>query len=107
MSQRVCFLLQVRPERLDDYLKTHEAVWPEMLQALSDAGWREYSLFHRENGLVVGYLECDDFDVARELLGATDVNTRWQAMMAEYFTDLDGQRVDESLVQLTEYFHLD
>ena len=26
--ERVCFLLQVRPERLDEYKREHAAVWP-------------------------------------------------------------------------------
>ena len=34
--QRVCFLLQVRPERLEEYKAKHESVWPEMLEALRE-----------------------------------------------------------------------
>ena len=30
-GERVCFQLQVDPERLDDYRERHAAVWPEML----------------------------------------------------------------------------
>lgn len=104
--QRVCFTLKVRSEVLDEYLATHEAVWPDMLGALSEAGWTNYSLFHDGTGRVVGYLECDDFDDARAKIGATDVNARWQAAMDRYFTDLDGKRVDEGLEVLTPYFHL-
>lgn len=106
MTERVCFLLQVHPERLADYLKTHETVWPDMLAALSEAGWANYSLFHRDDGLVVGYLECDDFAAAQEALAATEVNTRWQATMAEYFTGLEGRRVDQNVEILTQYFYL-
>ncbi|HEX8928725.1 MAG TPA: L-rhamnose mutarotase, partial [Actinomycetota bacterium] len=45
MTRRVCFLLQVRPDRVDEYRARHERVWPDMLAALRDAGWRDYSLF--------------------------------------------------------------
>ena len=34
MQRRVCFQLQVRPERIDEYRDCHAAVWPEMLDAL-------------------------------------------------------------------------
>ena len=105
--ERVCFLLQVRPERLAEYLRVHADVWPEMLEALSAAGWRNYSLFlRRSDGLVVGYLETDDFAAAQAAMAGTDVNERWQAGMAPYFQDLAGQRPDEGLVRLEEYFHL-
>ena len=104
--ERVCFQLQVRPERLDEYRERHRAVWPEMLDALRGAGWRNYSLFLRDDGLLVGYLETEDFDAAREGMAATEVNARWQAEMAPFFEDLDG-RPDEGFVTLVEAFHLD
>jgi L-rhamnose mutarotase len=104
--QRVCFLLKVRPDRLGEYRERHAAVWPEMLDALRETGWRNYSLFLRDDGLLVGYLETDDFEAARTAMAATEVNARWQAEMAPFFDDLDG-RPDEGMVALTEVFHLD
>ena len=60
-QQRCCFLLRVRPERLAEYIAVHQHVWQDMRDALSNAGWRRYSLFLRpEDGLVVGYFESDD-----------------------------------------------
>ncbi|WP_461033246.1 L-rhamnose mutarotase [Streptomyces mayteni] len=106
MSRRVCFLLKVRADRTEEYRERHAAVWPEMLAALSDAGWHNYSLFLREDGLLVGYLETDDFAAAQEAMAATDVNARWQAEMAEFFESLDGARPDEAMKPLTEVFHL-
>jgi L-rhamnose mutarotase len=63
--QRVCFLLKVRADRLDAYRERHAAVWREMLDALSATGWHNYSLFLREDGLLVGYLETEDFAAAQ------------------------------------------
>ncbi|WP_030261332.1 L-rhamnose mutarotase [Streptomyces violens] len=105
--KRVCFLLKVRRERLDEYRERHADVWPEMLAALSAAGWHNYSLFLREDGLLVGYLETEDFAAAQEAMAATDVNARWQAEMAPFFEALDGAQPDEAMRPLTEVFHLD
>ena len=105
--QRICFQLQVRPDRLDEYRERHAAVWPEMLAALSAAGWRNYSLFLAPSGMLIGYLETDDFEAALAAMERTDVNARWQAEMAEFFQDLDGRRPDEGLLRLDEVFHLD
>jgi L-rhamnose mutarotase len=108
MTHRVCFLLHLKPERVNEYLAAHEHVWPDMLGALSDAGWRNYSLFVRpDDGLVVGYLETDDFRAAQSGMAATEVNSRWQARMADYFQNPTGIRPDEAMKPLTEYFHLD
>jgi len=101
--ERVCFLLRVRPDRLDEYKARHRDVWPEMLAALRETGWSNYSLFLAEDGLLVGYLETDDFEAARAAMDERDVNVRWQADMAPFF----GERADTSLVRLEEVFHLD
>lgn len=105
---RVCFLLRLRPDRVEDYLSAHEVVWPEMLDALRTAGWHNYSLFVRpDDGLVVGYLETDDFEAAQRRMAATQVNDRWQAGMAQYFQDPAGATPDQAMQPLVEYFHLD
>ncbi|HZB29132.1 MAG TPA: L-rhamnose mutarotase [Streptosporangiaceae bacterium] len=105
--QRVCFLLKVRPDRLAEYRERHQAVWPDMLAALRATGWHNYSLFLRDDGLLVGYLETEDFQAALDGMARTDVNARWQAEMAPFFEDLDGRRPDQGLRTLTEVFHLD
>ena len=35
-----------------------------MLEALRETGWRNYSLFLHDDGTLVGYLECEDFEAA-------------------------------------------
>jgi L-rhamnose mutarotase len=104
--ERACFLLRVRPEKLDEYKARHREVWPEMLDALRETGWTNYSLFLREDGLLVGYLETEDFAAAVAGMEATDVNARWQAEMAEFFELPSGERPDTGLQRLEEVFHL-
>ncbi|MFH8735859.1 MULTISPECIES: L-rhamnose mutarotase [unclassified Streptomyces] len=104
--QRVCFLLKVKADRIDEYRVRHQGVWQEMREALTATGWHNYSLFLREDGLLVGYLETEDFDAARAAMDATDVNARWQAEMGDFFEELDGQAPDAAMRPLTEVFHL-
>jgi L-rhamnose mutarotase len=104
---RYCFLLQVRPELLTEYRRRHAAVWPAMLRALRDTGWRNYSLFAREDGLLVGYVEADDLAAAQRAMAATEVNARWQAEMSRFFTGLGGRPPDEGFELLEEVFNVD
>ena len=104
--ERVCFLLRVRAERLDEYRARHASVWPEMLDALRDSGWGNFSLFLRDDGLLVGYVECEDFAAAQRAMELTDVNARWQAEMAPFFELPVGERPDTGLERLAEIFHL-
>ena len=104
--QRICFCLQVKRERIEEYKARHREVWPEMLEALSETGWRNYSLFLREDGLLVGYLETESFDRALKGMSAKDVNARWQREMAPFFESSDAGHPDERMRPLTEVFHL-
>jgi len=104
---RYCFLLQVRPELLAEYRERHAAVWPDMLRALRETGWRNYSLFARPDGLLVGYVEADDLDAAQRAMAMTEVNARWQAQMSRFFTGLGGRPPDEGFILLEEVFNLE
>ncbi|MCA2213244.1 L-rhamnose mutarotase [Jidongwangia harbinensis] len=100
---RYCFHLQVRPDRMAEYVERHQAVWPEMQDALRATGWRNYSLFLRSDGLLIGYLEADDLAASQAAMEAMDVNRRWQAEMAPFFV---GTSPTEGFPLLTEVFHL-
>lgn len=104
--ERVCFQLQVKPERLGEYVRRHAAVWPDMLEALRATGWSNYSLFVRPDGLLIGYVETESLAAAQAGMAATEVNARWQAEMGEFFVDLDVPP-DEGFLRLTEVFNLD
>lgn len=106
--KRVGFLLKVRQEKAAEYIQHHEHVWEEMLQALRDSGWHNYSLFIREDGLLFGYFETDEsLTVAQERMAGREINTRWQEFMAPYFESPNNARPDEMFLELTEIFHLD
>jgi L-rhamnose mutarotase len=105
--QRVCFLLQVKPDRLIEYKKAHKEVWPNMLAALSRHGWSNYSLFLKSDGLLVGYVETPDFKKAVDGMQTEEVNHQWQAAMKDFLMTLGNGAADVSLEILEEVFHLD
>jgi len=103
MTQRSAFVLRVRSDRIDEYVEAHANVWPEMLQALREAGIRNYSIFRAGNE-VFGYFESDDLERAAAYLDSSEVNARWQDTMA----DLLEERVpDAGPTALDEIFRLD
>lgn len=106
--KRVAFVLKVKKDKMDEYIEHHQHVWPEMLQALRESGWHNYSLFIREDGLLFGYFETEEsLAVAQAKMAVREVNTRWQQFMAPYFESPNNARPDEMFEELTEIFHLD
>jgi len=104
--ERICFVLNVRPDKLEEYMARHRGVWPEMIRALEESGWRNYSLFLRPDGLLIGYLETQDFARALAEMQRRDVNERWQREMAAFFT-LNNVAADRAMAPIEEILHLD
>ena len=106
--KRVGFVLKVRQDKIEEYKQHHAAVWPEMLDALRRTGWRNYSLFMRDDGLLFGYFETpDSLQAAQAGMSREEINAKWQELMSPYFEDLGGRHADENMVELDEIFHLD
>ncbi len=105
--KRVGFLLKVKQDKIAEYKQRHEAVWPEMLDALRRTGWHNYSLYMRNDGLLFGYFEAEEsFQASLAGMAQEEINARWQDFMVPYFEGLGGH-ADENMVELAEVFHLD
>ncbi len=106
--KRVGFVIKVRQNKLDEYKQHHEQVWPEMLAALRDAGWHNYSLFVRPDGLLFGYFETPhSLQDAQARMAEKEINTKWQTLMEPYFELPNNALPDQMFVELQEVFHLD
>jgi L-rhamnose mutarotase len=103
VTERTAFVLRVRPDKIEEYVRAHQDVWPEMLDALRGAGIRNYTIF-REGNQMFGYFEADDLAAAGRYLVQQEVSTRWQDAMAELLVE----RVpDGGPPALEEIFRLD
>ena len=103
---RMSFTLQVKPTAVAEYKEHHQRVWPEMLAALTRCGWCNYSLFLREDGLLVGYVETPGtFEQALEAMSNEPINAEWQTFMAPFFEG-EGLPADQMMRQLEPIFHL-
>ncbi len=103
--QRILFTFELYPGTEAEYKRRHDEIWPELVQALQEAGIKNYTLFRR--GMqVMAYAECDpDAETAFGKVGATEVNRRW----SEWFEDIIVTLTDDQgrLFQAEEVWHLD
>ncbi len=100
---RAAFVLHIQPDRVDEYVRAHAAVWPDLREAISEAGIRNYSIY-LAGTQAFGYFEADDPEASLAALGQTDVNARWQDAMAEL---LDDRVAGTGPGLLPEVFRLD
>jgi L-rhamnose mutarotase len=102
---RYAFMLHLRPGTADAYEAAHRTVWPEMLALLKEAGISEYSIYRRDELLILA-LRADDFDATWSRIENHPVNLRWQAAMQPYFAPIQGLRPGERFPMLAEVFYL-
>ena len=106
--QRVGFMLRVRPERIKEYRRLHNPIWPELAAALRQAGMRNYTLWLAPDGTEFGYLECDDWAVVCARLADNPTHARWQAMMRDFLLSAqDDQHGGQPVLMLENVFRLD
>lgn len=74
------WVLEVRPGYEEEYKRRHDEIWPEMVEALKDAGIGNYSIF-RHGLKLFGYFETDDLENTIDALGKSEVNARWGESM--------------------------
>lgn len=84
--ERAAFVLDIRSDKVAEYVEAHAAVWPEMLGALKAAGIRNYSIFLKGTR-AFGYFEADDLEEVSSSLTASEASARWQRAMAEFLSE--------------------
>ena len=103
--KRFAFMLRLRPGTAAAYEEAHRAGWPEMLALLKRAGSSEYSIYRRDELLILT-LRAEDFDATWSRIESDPVNLRWQQAMAPFFAPLEGLRAGERFPMLEEVFYL-
>jgi L-rhamnose mutarotase len=104
--QRVAFRLWVKPERLEEYKRLHQEVWPDLLADMRAASIRNYTIF-ADGPELFGYLECDDWDAAAAALTCSDANRRWQELMGDYLATPVDPDASEPVQLMEEVFRME
>lgn len=69
--------------KLDEYVKRHNEIWPEMLEVLSAAGIKNYTIWNVGNELF-GYYECEKgVEYAARIQNESPVVERWNEYMKD------------------------
>jgi L-rhamnose mutarotase len=103
--ERLCFTFEIRPGTEAEYKQRHDEIWPELVDAIKDAGFANYSLFRRGTQ-IIAYAECHpDVESAFAKLGPSEVSARW----SKWFEDVIISLTDEhgNLYRVEEVWHLD
>ena len=81
MLAHYAWVLEVRPGYEEEYVRRHDEIWPQMVEALREAGISNYSVF-RHGLTLLGYFETDDIERTQSYLAESETNRRWSEWMA-------------------------
>lgn len=97
------FRMQLKPGMVDEYKRRHDELWPELGQALSDAGIYDYSIFLDEQTLSLFAVLKLWPDHKIEQLPRHPIMQRWWDSMAPLMEVEPGNRPREW--PLRQVFH--
>jgi L-rhamnose mutarotase len=98
IMQKIAFLMKLKPGFEEEYKKRHDEIWPELSQALTDAGIRDYSIYlDRTTGLLFAVQKRTEIHTADDLPELPIVK-KWWAYMADIMdTNPDNSPVSTPL----------
>lgn len=104
MDETVAFRMQLQAGQADEYQRRHDAIWPELVALLREAGVVDYRIFLDEQTHALYAVLTRRVDHTLDALPAHPIMRRWWAMMA----DIMDTHPDQSPVQvpLREVFRM-
>ena len=100
--QRVAYMIKVRTENLEQYKEEHAGIPPELTTELKTAGVCNCSLWMGPDGLVFGYLECENWENTSDYLSQSQVNRDWQMRMHPFQEPTPGASSDDMWIRMLE-----
>ena len=96
MAERIAFRMNLFPGQAEEYEKRHDEIFPDLAQALKDAGVSDYSIWHDpDSNHLFGILTRSD-DHTLDALPDTEVMKRWWAHMADVM-ETDAENVPKQV----------
>lgn len=92
---QLAFKMYLKPNKVEEYQKRHDKIWPELRQLLKEAGIGTYHIFHDpETNCLFAFQETNGGD--SQSLGKNPIVQKWW----EYMSDLMETHEDNSPVAL-------
>lgn len=102
--EKFAWRAKVLDGKLEEYIKRHEEIWPELLVVLKEAGISNYSIWNNGSDLF-GYYECEKgVAYAARVQASSPVVDRWnEYMKSVMIMELDSKTGAQPLMEKVFY----
>lgn len=108
--RRIGQVIGLDPERVEEYRRYHAKIWPEIEEAIQQAGIRNYSIY-LDGAQLFAYLEYhgpdDEFDQRMEALAEAPRMREWWDIMEPMQRPFEERAHGEWWKKMEEVFHQD
>ncbi|MET3927912.1 L-rhamnose mutarotase [Devosia sp. 2618] len=98
----ILYIYRLKPGMGAEYDRLHQAVWPDLLALLDEAGIYDYQIWRHAEIVVARMRTRDGFDHAQAVTGASAVQARWTAALRHVFAEIADKNGEP--LWLTEVF---
>jgi L-rhamnose mutarotase len=106
--KRMCRVISIKPDIIDEYKRMHAAVWPEILHAIAKSNVKNYSIFLKEpENLLISYWEYHGTDYARDMeeIKSAPRMQEWWDITDPMQVPLATRKAGEWWADVPEVFH--
>ncbi len=98
---RKAFKMKVYPDKIEEYAKRHNPIWPQLQKVLKDYGVHNYSIFlDEETYFLFGYAEIES-ETKWHTIADTEICKKWWKHMVDLMdTNGDDSPVSSDLKHL-------
>ncbi|MHC4501324.1 MAG: L-rhamnose mutarotase [Planctomycetota bacterium] len=106
--KRYGMVINVKPEKFDEYKRLHADVWPAVLDMIKQCNIRNYSIYHKD-GFLFSYFEYEgtNFDADMAKMAADPTTQEWWDLCKPCQTPLETRGPGEWWADMEEVFHMD
>ena len=97
---RKAFTMVAYPDKIEEYVKRHNPIWPKLEEVLKDHGVHNYSIFFDEDTCkLFGYVEVESEEKWNAIANTETCQKWWSYMDDLMVTNEDGSPTTKELKQ--------
>jgi L-rhamnose mutarotase len=110
---RYGMVVALKPDQVEEYVRLHKAVWPDVVKMIRECNIRNYSIYLRKlldgRHYLFSYFEYvgSDFQADMARMAADPVTQRWWEVCKPCHEPLPDREAGEWWASMEEVFHLE
>ncbi|MBM7568834.1 L-rhamnose mutarotase [Paenibacillus sacheonensis] len=95
--EHISFALRIDPANIEEYIRRHDNIDPELEAAFARYGIKQYHIFHMGDGTLFAHMQVENHEEAMRGIAATPANETWQRHMADLLLPWENGQLSKPL----------